>query len=55
MSTSLPDPVLSVENPVSLIRSRIKEKRLFEARFLCRQLGDALEEAAVEGDLLGFL
>jgi hypothetical protein len=58
MSTSQPDPVLSVENPVSLIRSRIKEKRLFEARFLCRQLGDALgakERLALERELTGLM
>jgi hypothetical protein len=58
MSTSQLDPVLSVENPVSLIRSRIKEKRLFEARFLCRQLGDALgakERLALERELTGMM
>jgi len=58
MSTSQLDPVLSVENPVSLIRSRIKGKRLFEARFLCRQLGDALgakERLALERELTGLL
>ena len=58
MSTSQLDPVLSVENPVSLIRSRIKEKRLFEARFLCRQLGDALgakERLALERELTGWM
>ena len=58
MSTSQLDPVLSVENPVSLIRSRIKEKRLFEARFLCRQLGDALgakERLALERELTGLM
>jgi hypothetical protein len=58
MSTSQLDPVLSVEDPVSLIRSRIKEKRLFEARFLCRQLGDALgakERLALERELTGLM
>jgi len=58
MSASQLDPVLSVENPVSLIRSRIREKRLFEARFLCRQLGDALgakERLALERELTGLM
>jgi hypothetical protein len=58
MPASKLDPVLSVENPVSLIRSRIEEKRLFEARFLCRQLGDAIdaeEKAALERELAGLL
>ena len=58
MPTSKPASVLSVENPVSLIRSRIKEKRIFEARFLCRQLGDTIgerEKTALEGELAGFL
>ncbi len=58
MPTSKPASVLSVENPVALIRSRIKEKRIFEARFLCRQLGDTIgerEKIALEGELAGFL
>jgi hypothetical protein len=33
------NPFLAVKNPTALIRSRITEKRIFEARFLCRQLG----------------
>ncbi len=36
-------PELPVENPSALIRSRIRERRIFEARFLCRQLGSAIE------------
>lgn len=36
-------PELPVENPSALIRSRIRERRIFEARFLCRQLGAAIE------------
>ena len=58
MPVSKPDPVLSVENSVSLIRSRIEEKRLFEARFLARQLGDAIgarEKADLERELTGLL
>jgi hypothetical protein len=58
MPASKPESVLSVENPVSLIRSRIKEKRLFEARFLFRQLGDVIgapEKAAVERELTALL
>lgn len=42
MPASKPEPALSVENPSALIRSRIREKRIFEARFLCRQLGAEL-------------
>jgi len=36
-------PELPVENPSALIRSRIRERRIFEARFLCRQLGAEIE------------
>ena len=35
---------LPVENPSALIRSRIREKRIFEARFLYRQLGAEIGE-----------
>ena len=35
---------LPVENPSALIRSRLREKRIFEARFLYRQLGAEIEE-----------
>lgn len=42
MPASKPEPALSVENPSALIRSRIREKRIFEARFLCRQLSTEL-------------
>lgn len=31
-----------MEDPVALIRERIKEKRIFEARFLFRQFGDEI-------------
>jgi hypothetical protein len=57
MLASKPDP-LSIKNPVTLIRSRIKEKRLFEARFLYRQLGDAIgerEKVALEHELAGLI
>jgi len=57
MLASKPDP-LSMETPVTLIRSRIKEKRLFEARFLYRQLGDAIgekEKVALERELAGLM
>lgn len=57
MLASKPDP-LSMETPVTLIRSRIKEKRLFEARFLYRQLDDAIgerEKTALEHELAGLL
>ena len=33
---------LPMEDPVALIRERIKEKRIFEARFLLRQFGDEI-------------
>jgi hypothetical protein len=42
MPASKSEPALSVENPSALIRSRIREKRIFEARFLCRQLSAEL-------------
>jgi len=57
MLASKPAPP-SMENPVPLIRFRIKEKRLFEARFLYRQLGDAIgkkEKAALERELAGLI
>lgn len=43
-----------VKNPTVLIRSRISEKRIFEARFLCRQLGadiDLQEKSALQQQL----
>lgn len=49
---------LPVENPSALIRSRIREKRIFEARFLYRQLGaeiGAKEKIALERELSGSL
>jgi|GEM_PF-1781730 len=45
---------LPVENPSALIRSRIREKRIFEARFLFRQLGAEIgerEKSALEREL----
>ena len=48
------NPFLAVKNPTTLIRSRISEKRIFEARFLCRQLGadiDPKEETALQQEL----
>ncbi len=44
MTASTPDPLLDVDNPSALIRGRIRERRIFEARFLCRQLADELGE-----------
>lgn len=55
---STSDPLFAVDNPVSLIRSRIQEKRLFEARFLCRQLAgdlDRTDKKALERELAGML
>lgn len=52
------EPLLPVDDPVALIRSRIKEKRIFEARFLCRQLVDEMgpeEKTALERELNGML
>lgn len=55
---STSEPLLPVDDPVALIRSRIREKRIFEARFLCRQLVDAIgtaEKTALERELNGML
>lgn len=55
---STSDPLFAVDDPVSLIRSRIQEKRLFEARFLCRQLAgdlDGTDKKALERELAGML
>lgn len=55
---STSDPLFAVDDPVSLIRSRMQEKRLFEARFLCRQLAgdlDGTEKKALERELAGML
>jgi len=49
MPASKPESALSVENPSALIRSRIREKRIFEARFLCRQLSAELGGPEKEG------
>lgn len=51
-------PELPVENPSALIRSRIRERRIFEARFLCRQLSteiEAREKHALERELTDLL
>jgi hypothetical protein len=48
------EPEFRIDNPSALIRARIREKRIFEARFLCRQLGSELgtmEKSALEGEL----
>ncbi len=39
---AITDPYPPTEDPVALIRERIKEKRIFEARFLFRQFGDEI-------------
>lgn len=47
-------PLLSPDDTLAVIRSRIEEKRLFEARFLCRKLGQGLtaeQKAALEQEL----
>jgi len=49
---------VSMDDPVTLIRSRIRERRLYEARFLYRQLGDGIgarERMALEGEVTGLL
>ncbi len=54
MPASKPESASPVENPSVLIRSRIKEGRIFEARFLCRQLSadlDAKEKNALIREL----
>jgi hypothetical protein len=48
----------SDDDTLALIRSRIEEKRLFEARFLCRKLGQSLSSgqcALLEKELNGSL
>ena len=48
------EPEFRIDNPSALIRARIREKRIFEARFLCRQLGSelgAMEKSVLEGEL----
>lgn len=58
MPTRTPDPLFALDDPVSLIRARMQEKRIFEARFLCRQLvGEigASEKKALERELTGLL
>lgn len=42
MTGRQPHLVLAEDDALALIRLRIKEKRLFEARFLCRKLGAVL-------------
>jgi hypothetical protein len=47
-----------VDNPVALIRSKMAAKRVFEARFLFRQLGDAIgtnEKMALAEELAAIL
>lgn len=47
-------PLLSSDDTWSVIRSRIEEKRLYEARFLCRKLGQGLtaeQKATFEREL----
>ena len=54
MPVSSREPEFRIDNPSALIRARIREKRIFEARFLCRQLGGELgpmEKSALEGEL----
>ena len=54
MSVRSREPEFRIDNPSALIRARIREKRIFEARFLCRQLGGelgAMEKSALEGEL----
>ena len=54
MPVSAQEPEFRIDNPSALIRARIREKRIFEARFLCRQLGGELgpmEKSALEGEL----
>jgi len=49
---------VSMDDPLALIRSRIRERRLYEARFLYRQLGDGIgarERMALEGEITGLL
>jgi hypothetical protein len=51
-------PEFPVDNPSALIRSRIRERRIFEARFLCRQLGteiEAKEKHALDRELTDLL
>ncbi len=55
MIDTVPFPVA---DPTALVRSRIKEKRIYEARFLCRRLGEeigAKEKAALERELASLL
>lgn len=54
MSAPSREPEFRIDNPSALIRARIREKRIFEARFLCRQLGadlGTMEKSALEGEL----
>ena len=55
----MPDDIVrpyGKEHPAELIQARIREKRLYEARFLFRQLGDemeVLEREALQAKLTG--
>lgn len=58
MVASTPESMLDVDKPSALIRARIRERRIFEARFLCRQLADELEDMernALEAELARLL
>ncbi len=58
MVVSSQEAEFRIDNPSALIRARIREKRIFEARFLCRQLGGELgsmEKNALEGELAKIL
>ncbi len=58
MPASKPDSAIPVENPSLLIRSRIREKRIYEARFLCRRLDaeiEGAEKTALMKELAGLI
>lgn len=53
MRASNPKPAVSTD-PAALVRARIREKRLYEARFLFRQLADDIdqrERESLQGEL----
>ena len=47
MPANVPSPY-DKDHPIELIQARIREKRLYEARFLFRQLGDEIDASARE-------
>ena len=54
MPVRFPESEASPSDPLFLIRSRIREKRMYEARFLCRQLGSEIganERSKVEEEI----